>query len=85
MLMDRETLNAHRSQWVTERTQYCGALDRLTESERTLFRELIENRLGECIRLEQERVGFGWLERALGELDFPEAPGDQSASCSTER
>lgn len=71
-LMDRETLCAHRTQWVTETRPHLGALARLTVEERALYEDLAANRLGTRVRLEQERIGFGWVERALREaLDRP--------------
>jgi len=37
--------------------------------ERTLYGELRDNRLSPNLRLEQERIGFGWVETALAALD----------------
>jgi hypothetical protein len=65
MLMDRETFLAHRRLWVEERDPHPGQLDRLTESEAALFQDLQLHRFGTRRRLEQERIGYGWLERAL--------------------
>lgn len=45
--------------------RFTGALTRLTEPENALFEALRDDRLGERLRLEQERVEFGWLQRAL--------------------
>ncbi len=66
-LMDRETLLAHRALWVPEPedTRFCGELTRLTAEEQSVFDCLRFDRLGERVRLEQERIGFGWFERAL--------------------
>ena len=66
-LMDRETLEAHRSLWGREPVggRYSGDTSRLTEAEAALHRDLLSDRLGERIRLEQERIGFGWLQRSL--------------------
>jgi hypothetical protein len=33
-----------------------------------LFEDLLFDRVGECVRLEQERIGYGWLQRALDAL-----------------
>lgn len=67
LLMDRATLLAHRSLWVSEAQQHAGSMERLTDTERSLLEDLRANRLGEHVRLEQERVAFGfltaWLER----------------------
>jgi hypothetical protein len=68
LLMDRATLIEHRPSWVEEGAQRSGPLARLTEDERTLFEELCGDRLGTRVRLEQERIGFGWVRRALSGL-----------------
>ncbi len=72
-LMDRETLEAHRALWGREPPdkRYGGDPTRLTSSERALFDDLRHDRLGERVRLEQERIGFGWLEQALASLGPP--------------
>ena len=66
VLMDRETLMAHRDRWVTEDRPARSPLTRLTAEERDLYAELVEGGLGERVRLEQERVDWGWVERQLG-------------------
>ena len=48
-------------------------LPRLHAQEQALFDDLRYRRLGTapgttCVRLEQERIGFGWVQRALAEL-----------------
>jgi hypothetical protein len=40
-------------------------LPRLDGNERALFEDLRGNRLGVAVRLEQEKIGFGWVRRAL--------------------
>jgi hypothetical protein len=69
-LMDRGTLDAHQELWGQEPVdkRYTGELSRLSEGERALFDALRYDRLGERLRLEQERVSYGWLERALSKL-----------------
>lgn len=63
-LMDRETLLAHRDRWGREPTPTLARLDRLTLEEAGLYGELVEDRHGECLRLEQERLDWHWvLER----------------------
>ncbi|MFC7634494.1 Wadjet anti-phage system protein JetD domain-containing protein [Paraburkholderia humisilvae] len=42
-------------------------LPRLTAKERELFDDLRDNRIRHGLRLEQERVGFGWVRAALQE------------------
>ena len=64
ILMDRETLLAHQSQWVTEPSPTTAALPRLTVEEQATYQALISGEYGPAIRLEQERVSFSALERA---------------------
>lgn len=66
-LMDRATLEAHRALWGREPAdwRYTGDTSRLTPGERALFEDLLADRCGERVRLEQERIGYGWLEAAL--------------------
>lgn len=66
LLMDRTTLLAHAAQWGEEPQPLLRDLPRLTDEERALFDELRDNRLRARLRLEQERIGFGWLQQALG-------------------
>ncbi len=67
LLMDRETLMAHVSLWGREEVSesFVGVLRRLTEAELALFDDLKHNRLGERVRLEQERIGYQWLQHAV--------------------
>jgi hypothetical protein len=68
LLMDSATLLAHRASWVQERERYDGMLSRLTVPEQDLFEALRSNQHGERVRLEQERIAFGWLLQALSAL-----------------
>lgn len=68
-LMDRETLLAHRQLWVEERSQFrcLDDLVHLDDVEWELFDDLRHDRLGQRVRLEQERVDFGLVKgRAPG-------------------
>jgi hypothetical protein len=65
MLMDRATLLAHQAQWVTEPSPTTADLGLLTPAEQELYRALVTGQFGPAIRLEQERVSFSFLERAL--------------------
>lgn len=67
-LMDRQTLVLHRQFWAQENERYGGVLDRLTAREQALYDDLRYDRLGERIRLEQERISFGCLKHTLREL-----------------
>jgi hypothetical protein len=65
-LMDQETLVEHAPLWVRESNPYDGELPRLSSAERALYDDLRHNRVGERVRLEQERIPYGWLQRVLG-------------------
>jgi hypothetical protein len=65
LLMDRETLLSHRALWVQEAEPFRGDLGGLTEAEHALFDDLRHDRLAPRLRLEQERLGFGWVSQAL--------------------
>lgn len=65
LLMNRATLLAHQSLWVREEVPHMGALAHLTEPEQALFHDLRANKLGYGVRLEQERIPFSRLRRAL--------------------
>ena len=67
-LMDRETLVEHAPLWVRESDAYDGELPRLNSAERALYDDLRHNRLGERIRLEQERIPYGSLLKGLARL-----------------
>ena len=70
MLMDRETLLRHRALWAQEpeERRSRAVLSGLSEDEAALHRELLENRWGERVRLEQERLPFASLMQALARL-----------------
>jgi hypothetical protein len=65
VLMDRETLVAHRDRWVTEDRSAKSVLTRLTPDEYDLYSELVEDGLGERVRLEQERIDWHWVKQRL--------------------
>ena len=73
--MNLETLDAHRPLWGQEPLdrRYTGDTSLLTQDEHALFNDLRLDRLGDRVRLEQERISYGWLKRALHQLD---AAGD---------
>jgi hypothetical protein len=64
-LMDRETLLAHRLHWGEEPEPAHHDLPRLTPEEAAVYDDLRFDRLRPRLRLEQERVGFGWLSERL--------------------
>lgn len=65
ILMDRETLLAHSAQCVTEPEPTAEPLSHLTEHERSLYQDLIEDRFGAAVRLEQERIRFSMVRQVL--------------------
>jgi len=64
-LMDRETLLAHRALWGREDEPSRDAITHLTTSEQQLLDEIRTGAFAECVRLEQERVSFGFVRAAL--------------------
>lgn len=65
LLMDRETFLQHRALWGREDRPQRGTLDHLTADERALYEDLRDHAYGDRLRLEQERIGFGWVCAAL--------------------
>ncbi|MGY6274157.1 DUF3322 domain-containing protein [Methylomonas sp. MgM2] len=68
LLMDQEVLTAHEASWGYEKDQALQDLPFLTPDEQSLFDALRYNRIRKNLRLEQEFVGFSWLEKALAKL-----------------
>lgn len=66
-LMDRESLLQHRDRWVTEPSPTSARLDRLDGDESALYADLVGDRYGSAVRLEQERLDWGWV---LGRLPY---------------
>ena len=67
-LMDRNTLLAFETLWGEEDEQTLRDLPRLNPEEMALYDDLRDNRIRKNLRLEQERIGFGWVESALSAL-----------------
>ncbi len=67
-IMDRQTLLTHRSLWGTENHPETATLTRLTSEEKALYDDLRHGRLGNHIRLEQEKITFATLLDALEKL-----------------
>jgi hypothetical protein len=65
LLMDRDTLMAHRDRWVAEGSPAVSRLDRLTVDEQGLYQDLVTDRLGERVRLEQERIAWDWVAERI--------------------
>ncbi len=66
LLMDRATLLAHEAHWGEETSPVRRELGRLSSEEAALYRDLAEDRIRPRLRLEQERIRFGFLGRVLG-------------------
>ncbi len=65
MLMDRVTLLGHRDHWVTEPSPTAVNLNRLDRAESALYADLISGSYAPSVRLEQERISFSAIEKAL--------------------
>lgn len=65
-LMDRDTLLAHRERWGHESSPTTANLDRLSPDEAELYADLVADRFGERIRLEQERIDWAWATERFG-------------------
>jgi len=74
LLMDRATLLAFEDQWGVEDAQMQRDLPRLDAEERSLYDDLRDNRIRPTLRLEQERIAFGWVEDALAVILRQQAP-----------
>lgn len=66
VLMDRATLLEHRDRWGREDRPTASRLTRLAPHERALYEELVTDRYGDRVRLEQERIDWAWAEQRLG-------------------
>lgn len=60
ILMDEATLLEHCQQWVTEESQDMTECAFLTPAETSLLSDLRSDRYNRRVRLEQERVRWGW-------------------------
>jgi hypothetical protein len=70
--MDRATLLAHADHWGHEPQPLSRDLPRLHLDEAALYDDLRFGRVrAEPLRLEQERIGFGWVQKALAALPPP--------------
>ena len=71
LLMDEATLMLHADHWGHEPKAEKRDLPRLTAQERVVYDTLRDNRVRAGVRLEQERIGFGWVEQAIAALQKP--------------
>jgi hypothetical protein len=65
LLMDRDTLLDHRAHWITEPSPTSASLDQLTEAESAVYADLVSHAHAHSLRLEQERIRFSAVERAV--------------------
>lgn len=68
VMMDEATLLAHRNLWCREEKPFLGQLSRLTDDEYRLFCELQGDVWGKGVRLEQERIAFSFVQRAIEQI-----------------
>ena len=68
LMMDEATLMQHQDHWGHEAQAQQRDLPRLTDGERAVYDLLRDNRLRVGLRLEQERIGFGWVQQSLAVL-----------------
>lgn len=81
-LMDEQTLLRFRELWGREdpAQRFTKDLTRLNSEEVAIFNSLRENRWGDSIRLEQERIAFGKVREAVAKIsDFLICPGHYRA------
>ncbi len=71
VLMDPETLLKFKAHWGVEARPTLRDLPRLEAEESALYDDLRYGRIRPNLRLEQERIGFGWVQRRLAALDLP--------------
>lgn len=72
LLMDRDTLMSHRDLWTEElsATRVLHDIPGLDPHEQALYDDLRHDRLGDRVRLEQERVSYQLVERTIAGLPY---------------
>ena len=72
MLMGQEVIEKFRYLAVEESLskRFLGELDNLTLEEHEVFENLKDNVYGEALRIEQERIGFGYVVAPLGTISL---------------
>lgn len=60
-LMEEESFLRHRDRWGSEPSPTSARLDRLRADEAALYADLVGDRYGTAVRLEQERLDWGWV------------------------
>jgi hypothetical protein len=69
LLMDERILINHQDLWSVEEKPFVGQLTRLTANEHQLLCSLQNNRWGQGVRLEQERISFQQVRDAITDLN----------------
>lgn len=67
LLMDRKTLMNNETSWGSEPKPIISDLKNLTKEEEELYDDLRFNRISQKLRLEQELINFGQVEKILRE------------------
>lgn len=70
-LMDKETLAQHKGLWGKESRQENRDLNRLSRKGAGLYAALRGGHYGEHVRLEQERISFGWVRASIMRIMHP--------------
>ena len=65
LMINHETLHEHSIFWGTEEKPTRRDLTRLSDLEQALYDDLRDNRIRAHLRLEQERIRFGWVRREV--------------------
>ncbi|MBS0349967.1 MAG: hypothetical protein JSR33_02070 [Proteobacteria bacterium] len=69
ILMDEKTLLTYQSLWVEEEKPHTATfLPKLTPTEQAVYQGIKQNRLGKCIRLEQERIAWDYAREVISNL-----------------
>ncbi|MGB5734210.1 MAG: DUF2220 domain-containing protein, partial [Thiohalocapsa sp.] len=68
LLMDQQTLFAHEPLWQQEDKPALGLLDRLNDAEQGVYQGLQNDRWGDRVRLEQERIGWDYAWKRVEHL-----------------
>ena len=72
VLMDEDTLLRHEALWVDEKEQHpASELTLLTEAEQEVYQGLKQQRWGQNVRLEQERIAWDAAQSTLQRLAVP--------------
>ena len=69
-LMDSATLLEHRERWGREDKPTAATLSALTPAEAAVYDDIVSDRYGDRVRLEQERISWDWV---LAHLPYPTA------------